>query len=181
MDEALLASRAARAYERRRVQIGALRALSVAPVAALAFLQCTTAGPTVVALAALLGVVGVTGWRGQDLGRGATAGLAPGLAPFLVPLLSQATGVFCNATVCAVLPATCVAGGVLGGIALGAVHPGPRRSALQFWAGAVAVTLAAGAVGCIQAGLLGLLGMAAGLAAGSIPVIVVRRALSPAR
>jgi hypothetical protein len=170
-----LEGEARRAYERGRARIGLTQAALVAPVAALAFLQCTSAAPIALAVTLLTGVVGLAAWRGQDYGRGGRAGLAAGLSPFALPLVANATGVLCSATVCAILPATCVAGGLLGGLVLGTRSRGPRQPSVRFWLSAVAVTLAAGAVGCLGAGLLGLLGMGAGLATGTAPVLVLRR------
>lgn len=177
LDDLRLEAQARRAYERGRTQLGLTRATLVAPLAALAFLQCTstTAVPITLAVAVLAGMVGVMAWRGQDYGRGASAGLFAGLAPCMLPLLSTATGVFCDTTLCAVMPATCVVGGILGGFVLGTRRRGPRQAGARFWTSALAVTLAAGAVGCLGAGLMGLAGLVAGLLAGAAPALVLRR------
>jgi hypothetical protein len=181
LDDLQLEALARRAYERGRAQLGLTRATLVAPLAALAFLQCTTASalPVALAVTVLAGLVGVSTWRGLDYGRGASVGLAAGLAPCALPLLSTATGLFCSATICAVMPAACVAGGFVGGLVLGTRRRGPRQTASRFWMSAIGVTLAAGTVGCLGAGLMGLVGMVAGLAGGAAPVLVLRK-LRPA-
>ena len=172
---------ALRAYERGRARLGLARAAAVTPVTALAFLQCstTTAVPVALAVAVLAALVGVFAWRGQDLGHGAKAGLVAGLGPFALPLLSKATGLFCSTVVCAVLPAVCAVGGLAAGIVLGICGGGPRHSSRRFWLSALAVTLCAGTVGCLGAGLMGLLAMALGLGVAVVPALLLRRAFSP--
>jgi hypothetical protein len=173
MDDRQLQALARRAYERGRARLGLTRAAVVAPVAALAFLQCTSAFPIALAVAVLAGLVGLLSWRGQDYGRGGRAGLVAGLAPFAVPLLSSATGILCG-NICVVMPAACVAGGLLGGLALAVRLQGRPGRGSRFWLSALAVTLSAGAVGCLGAGLMGLFGMAAGLFGGATPGVVLR-------
>ena len=129
-----LEARARGAYERGRTRLGLGRARLVAPVAAAAFLQCSaaTAFPIALAVALLVALAGLFAWRGLDYARGANAGLVAGLGPFAVPLLSTFTGLFCSETVCVILPATCVAGGLLGGLVLGLGSWGPRESPARF-------------------------------------------------
>jgi hypothetical protein len=94
----------------------------------------------------------------------------------VLPLVSQATGYFCSATVCLVLPTVCVAGGVVGGVALGLLGKRPFGDHVGFWVAAVSVTAVLGSVGCLMAGLAGIAGLAVGLLIGAAPVLVARTA-----
>jgi hypothetical protein len=73
------------------------------------------------------------------------------------------------------MPAACVAGGFVGGLVLGTRRRGRQSGTPRFWLSALAVALAAGTVGCLGAGLMGLAGMVAGMAGGAAPVLVLRR------
>ena len=174
--ERALEVKARRAYERGRVTFGLQRALPVSALSGLALIGCAHplwAGACVLTLALLLGVLL---WRGQEFADGVKPGLLAGLVPFALPVLSQTTGYFCSATMCSVLPTVCVAGGVVGGVALGAAARRPFREHVGFWVSAVAVTAVLGSAGCLVAGFAGLLGLAVGLLLGSVPVLVARAA-----
>jgi hypothetical protein len=174
--EAELARRARRAYERRRLRHALRDAALVGPVAGLAFLHCAGVAPTAVAVSVLLALVAACSWRGQDYARGLHAGLLAGLSPFLLPLLAQLGGHACSRSVCLYLPTACILGGLLGGLTLAALGLRPHADMRAYAGSALAVTLVAGAVGCLFAGLAGLGGMALGVAAGSAPLLIAQKA-----
>jgi hypothetical protein len=174
--ESALIVRARRAYEWGRGVWALKRALGVAVLSGLALLTCTNLAATAGCVVLLTALVAGLLWRGQEFAEGVRPGLLAGLVPFVLPVVSQATGYFCSATVCLVLPAVCVAGGVVGGAALGVQGRRPFGSHLAFWISALSVTAVLGSVGCLMAGLAGLAGLAVGLAVGAAPVLVARTA-----
>jgi hypothetical protein len=113
--------------------------------------------------------------RGEDHARGARAGLLAGLAPLAMPPAAQAYALWQPATA-AVVPAGCLLGGLLGGVVLAVLGTRAARASRDFWIAALTVCLAAGAGGCLFAGLLGLTGMALGLGLGAAPLLAARRA-----
>jgi hypothetical protein len=171
--EGALHAHARWAYEGGRLRTALLRAAWLVPTGVLAHAAGTGLEAALAGTAALVVVTAALHWRGQDHARGARAGLIAGLAPFAIPLLARGTGVLCTARVCAILPVACVAGGLLGGVVLGLARP--RLRATPFWAAALCTTLAAGALGCLWAGLSGILGLALGVALGAAPVLLLRR------
>jgi len=177
MDDALLLAAARRYYELGRARFGLQRAALAVPLAALALYHCRGGRlgiPTLTGILALGALVALFSWRGEGFGRGVSTGLAAGLGPLLLPILSQWTGIGCSATVSEVLPAAAVAGGFLGGLALGGRAFGAGGRGAPYWLSATAVTLTLGTVGCLHAGLAGLGGMALGLLAGSMPALALR-------
>lgn len=118
-----LEARARRVYERGRLVFALKRAVVVAAAAGLALLSCANIAATAGCVFALGALVTVLLWRGQEFADGVRPGLVAGLVPFVLPVVSQATGYFCSATVCLVLPTVCVAGGIVGGAALGVQGP----------------------------------------------------------
>lgn len=174
--ESGLEARARRAYERGRLVWGVKRAAWVAAVAGLALLTCANLAVTAGCVFALGALVTALLWRGQEFADGVRPGLVAGLVPFVLPVLSQATGYFCSATVCLVLPTVCVAGGIVGGAVLGLQGRRPFGDHLGFWVSAISVTAVLGSVGCLMAGLAGVLGLALGLLLGAAPVLAYRTA-----
>ena len=90
-------------------------------------------------------------------------------------MLVEATGHVCAPQFCVLFPAACIAGGLIGSVALGFFG---RKAGLSVGAFAVAGLVAGltGSLGCLVAGAAGLLGLLFGLASGVTPVLVVRRA-----
>jgi hypothetical protein len=174
--ESALEDEARRAYEWGRATWASKRALVVAALSGLALLTCTNVAATAGCVVLLAVLVGALLWRGQEFAEGVRPGLLAGLVPFLLPLISQATGYLCSETVCLVLPVVCVAGGVVGGAALGVLAKRPFGEHLGFWIAAVSVTAVLGSVGCLMAGLAGIGGLAVGLLVGAAPVLVARTA-----
>ncbi len=163
-----LRTRARRAYERGRLQRALLPAALILPAASLAFLQCAQPLPSVACSVALGVLVAAMLYRGQDWGRGARAGLAAGLAPFLLPPAVEALG---SPALCDLLPWFCAAGGAVAGLVLASRRNVRPANPPAYWVTAALVTLLAGAVGCWIAGVAGLMGLAAGLAAGAVPLL----------
>jgi hypothetical protein len=173
--DAILLARTRRAYELGRVGHGLRVATTVIPMAALSLVACQRPAATMAASLALAAVVTATSWRGQDLARGARLGLLAGLPALLLPVLVGATGHLCGENFCLLYPAACIAGGVVGGAAIGWRG---RKAGLPVGAFVVAGVVAGltGLLGCLVAGVAGLLGLLAGLAGGVTPVLVLRRA-----
>jgi hypothetical protein len=169
-----LAARARRAYETGRLRWALGRALAATAVSAVALVGCVERGWPAACAAALGVVVGVCLWRGGVWGHGAQLGFVAGLAPCLLPAAVRAVHL-CGAGACLTLPGVCLPAGLAAGLVLGwwgaRGHGGGR-----FWVAAVAVTLLAGTVGCLAAGLAGLGGMAVGVLAGAAGPVLVRRA-----
>ena len=168
-----LRARARRAYERGRLRRALPVAVAIPPVASLAFVQCVDPLPSVLCALALAVGVAVLLYRGQDWGRGARAGLAAGMAPFAFPILVEASG---SPALCELLPWFCAAGGVFAGLVLASRRRALVKKPSAYWIAAALVAALAGAVGCLIAGVAGLLGLAAGLAVGAAPALVLAKA-----
>jgi hypothetical protein len=172
--DSVLAGRARRAYERGRVYLGLRAAAAVAPMAGLSLIACGRPAATFAGSLALAALATSAVWWGRDVARGARLGLVAGLPPLLLPVLVEATGHVCAPQLCLLFPGACIAGGLIGGLALGFRA---RKVALSGSALAVAALVAGltGSLGCLVAGAAGLMGLILGLASGVTPVLVVRR------
>lgn len=118
-------------------------------------------------------------WRGNTLHRAVLPGVLAGVIPLTFALMAN-QGHACAGGHCSTwcLPA-CIAGGVVAG--LGVSWFAARRGLdWRFWAGASAVSLLTGAMGCACIGSSGVIGLAGGFAAASLPW-GVRYALSHVR
>jgi hypothetical protein len=174
-DGARLLRRARLAYE-----IGGLRlGLSTAwPVLPLLLLACRCCGPQVVtlslALILLVGTVGLVAVS-RELHRAVRLGLlAGGLCaglPMAVMLLQ-----LCSVVGCRPMAQFCLYGGLLGGAILGhrALRIETPRARFLIVAGGVAALT--GAIGCVVAGVAGVLGMALGVVFASAPFLLYARA-----
>jgi hypothetical protein len=173
--ELALRARAQRAYELGRVVHGLQTGSAVVPMVALSWIACDNPAASLLGGVTLLGLVTAAVWRGQEPGRGARLGLVAGTPPLLVPVLVSCTGHLCGASVCLFYPAACLAGGVLGGLALGLLA---RRARLGPLGLTIAATVAwlVGSLGCIVAGSAGIGVLVAGLAFGLAPTLTLRRA-----
>jgi hypothetical protein len=174
--EARLEARARGAYERGRLRAAALRAVPLVPLIALATVGCGEPRDVALCGAALLVVVAGLLWRGEEFGAGVGPGVAGGLVPLLLPVATRLTGHACTVGSCSIVPVICALGGLAGGILLGVAAPAPRAGHRVTFVVACAVAALTGAVGCLLYGLVGLVVMGAGLAAGLTPVFAVRRA-----
>lgn len=172
--ELTLEHRVRRAYELGRVLLGLRRAAIVAPMTALSLLACERPGATWVAASLLATAVVILEWRGLAFARGARVGLLAGIPPLLLPLLVRATFHVCNASFCLPYAGVCLAAGVVGGgfMGLSAVRRGVGGSGV---AAAGLVASLAGTLGCLVAGVGGVVGLIIGLGLGAVPLIVLRR------
>jgi hypothetical protein len=126
--------------------------------------------------ALLLVLTGAFAFLGREAGRAVVPAMVLGALPLSCALLAPHLGHVCTGSGCVSLCAPlCASGGSVSGILLARfarAQPHPART----WLFGGSVALAAGAVGCVCAGLPSLLGMAAGL---TLPSVVA--ALVPAR
>jgi hypothetical protein len=173
MTAADLAVRARRAYERGRLRWALGRAVAATAIAAVALVNCPARGGPGLCAVALGLLLGACLWRGEAWARGAQLGFLAGLAPCLLPAAARAVHL-CGAGACFTLPAICLPAGLLAGLMLG--WQGTRsKDGRRFWLAALGVTLLAGSIGCLAAGLGGLAGMVLGVLAGAAGPILVRR------
>jgi len=173
-----LESNVRRAYERGRVA-HAVRV--TAPLLALgAFVLLLDGRPAVMlGLGALLFVTeALFVWRGQQLGRGALAGLVGGVIPLTFGLCMQVYGRFCGGLpMMAGCTAVCGTGGLLAGLWIAwLARRQTTPSSFVFAAGASALLV--GAIGCACAGAGGFAGLLGGL---FLPVLATRAHASLAR
>jgi len=172
--EAALLARARRAYEWGRVRRALPHVLLVVPMSALSLVACRQYAATSVVSSLLALALLACLWRGQHLGRGARTGLAAGLAPLVMPLAVQATSHICSGGVCLLFPTTCVAGGVICGVAvwlIAARTAGAEVARGGFVLAALSVAALTGSLGCLMAGASGVLGMALGMTGGVTPLV----------
>lgn len=163
--------RARRKYEwarARRALIGFSPALVVVASAALSARRPGSAAAFGIAMFAA-GVLLL--WYGRDLRRAVLPGLALGLFPLVLALCANHLH-GCGSGVCVswCVPA-CTVGGLCAGIGVGVIGHRARRS-IGYWAGASALTLLTGAMGCSCAGYAGVVGLALGFAVGITPELV---------
>jgi hypothetical protein len=173
--EAALLERARRAYERGRAALGLETASLVAPMALVSWLVCRHPGVTLVASVALVALVGVAVWRGREQARAARLGLLAGAVPLILPLVAGLAGHVCGGSMCLFFPGACLAGGLIGGVALGFLASGARLRAQGLVTAGLVASLA-GSLGCLVAGTVGVAALVAGLAFGLAPVLTLRRA-----
>ncbi len=114
-------------------------------------------------------------WRGQTLHQAVLPGVLAGLVPLVLSLAANLIH-DCSEDLCTSLcvPA-CASGGVVAGFVVSAVAA-RRGRGWAFVAGASAVSLLTGAMGCACVGYSGVVGLVAGFAVGLLPQ-VARRAV----
>lgn len=174
--EAGLRREARRAYELGRVERAARGALLLAPILAVSLYGCAAPGKSLACAAVLLAAVACFLWRGEGYAEGVRPGVIAGVVPLIVPALARAGGHLCAADVCLLFPTLCAAGGLAGGALLGALAPRLRPDRPAPFLVACSIASLMGAVGCVLYGYVGLGLMAAGLAAGAMPLLAARRA-----
>jgi hypothetical protein len=175
--DAVLVARARRAYERGRLRAALPSVAAIAPMVALSLVVCRQYAATAACGVALGAIVLAAGWRGQEVARGARAGLLAGLGPLLLPLVTCLH--LCAGGVCVFVPASCVVAGIAGGVAVGVLAR--RRAPADAPSGrylvpALGVAALTGSLGCVIAGTSGVVGMAVGMGLGAAPPILWRRA-----
>jgi hypothetical protein len=173
--EPALLVRARRTYESGRVASAAARTLALVPLPAIA-VACGCQPRTVLITGSLfLAAVFACFWRGGDFRRGALPGIAAGVVPLLTPTFLQAGAHACRASTCGIMTFACAAGGLAGGFLLAWLAPAPGASRGVPFVVACVVAGLAGAIGCLAYGAVGMAVMIAGLAAGSLPALALRR------
>jgi hypothetical protein len=115
-------------------------------------------------------------WYGRDLKRAVLPGVAAGVLPLVLVVCANHVGHVCTGDSCMMvcLPA-CVVGGSLAGLAVASIGIRRRAGAL-FWLSASGLALLTGAMGCACAGYPGVVGLAIGYGAGTLPGLL-RKAL----
>jgi hypothetical protein len=171
--EAALSARARRAYEvgRLRTALPAI-AFAAVPMVGLSIALCDRPLASAGCGLALAAVLLAAAWRGQPFARGARAGLVAGLGPLLLPMATCFH--LCAGGVCLLVPAACIVAALVGGAALGlhARHHIPASSdAGGYLVTALAVAGLVGSLGCVIAGMSGIVGMVVGLTLGTVPVL----------
>ena len=171
---------ARRAYESARAQSAVRRGTLAALLMVPGFSACGATTSAALCMAGLALAVAAGRFRGGAWERGSRAGAIAGVAPCLAPAVLRLFG----STVCAAtshgIPWPCLAGGLAAGAVLAAgkfvapVH-GER---VPFWTAAFVSLACASAICCLPAGAIGFGALAAGMVAGGVPVLAVRRATS---
>ncbi|MGD0835931.1 MAG: hypothetical protein ABSB49_04710 [Polyangia bacterium] len=108
-------------------------------------------------------------WYGRDLKRAVLPGIAAGLLPLVLVLCANHVKHVCLGGTCMTLcvPA-CAVGGIVAGLATSSV--GVRhKSRVAFWLAMSALALLTGAMGCSCIGHGGVVGLALGFGAGTVP------------
>lgn len=156
----------------RRAILGFAPSLLIVALAMLAHEHPSSA----LAFGAAMFVVGVALlWYGRNVRRAVLPGLAMGLLPLALALCANNMGHACMGGQCMTLcvPA-CTIGGLGAGIGVSLIGLRWKQGA-AFWAGATALTLLTGAMGCSCAGSGGVAGLALGYGLGLLPGILGRR------
>ena len=179
MDEAGLQAAARRSYEAGRVRAAVVSAMPAFPMAAASLLGCGRPAASVAIGSILFSCVVVLRWRGGARGRGAMAGMVAGIAPLLIPIVARAVHV-CSGGTCYVPISACLVGGVAAGALVGAVAARRADGRTMFLISASLVACLAGMMGCLVAGLGGVLGLAGGMAFAGFPAFAVSRMVSRA-
>jgi hypothetical protein len=175
--EIRLKDAARRAYEGGRLERALLRGAAVALLALPGILVCQRSPFAIACLAGLALVVAGGHLRGEAYAEGSRAGALAGILPCLLPAAIGAM----NPQACMLLMSDrglwiCALGGVSAGLILGWSARDARGAA--FWAPAIAAFGLAASIGCLPAGAVGFVGLAAGLITGGTPALVARRLTS---
>lgn len=112
-------------------------------------------------------------WRGRTVHRAVLPGLLAGMIPLACALVANG-GHACASGHCSTwcLPA-CIAGGVVAGLVVSWLAT-RRGLDWRFWAGASAISLLTGAMGCSCIGYSGVVGLGAGFLGGALPLMLRR-------
>ncbi len=109
-------------------------------------------------------------WTGRGLHRGVLPGVVAGTIPLVAALVSS-LGHGCASGHCSTL---CVPACTVGGVAAGALVSwiiARRNLGGLAWLGAGATAMLTGAMGCSCVGYSGVIGLAAGFAVGTLPLV----------
>jgi hypothetical protein len=177
LDERQLSIAARRAYERGRLRRGLIEASPAIPMTLLSLVSTHAVGLNLV-LGVLLAVT-ATGmfWRGGGLARGVSPGLIAGALVIIVPVLGRQCAYFCIGPVCW---STCVMACAFAGIGAGVVLAQSWREyrSAQSIAASLTIAALAGAMGCLEIGLTGLVlaGVTMVLSSSALTLATSRRA-----
>ena len=150
------------AYERGRLFRALRTSSTVLPMVLVSFGGCGRPATAIVIGLVLATVATWLVWRGGSAGRAVASGLFAGLASLLFPLVACRVLEYCE--VGGVLPlAACVLGGLGSGamVTRRAMRENEDRGLFILAGGTIAALV--GALGCISAGLGGVVAMTAGL------------------
>jgi hypothetical protein len=171
-----LRAAARRAYERGRLGGALLRGAGATLIALPTYWACNATPAAALCVAGLAVVIAVCRYRGLGWNEGARMGLLAGLLPCLLPACVRIVDpILCDALF-GKWPWICA----LGGLAAGAILGWRGRNAADFayWASALTALAFAAGLGCIPGGVMGLVGLVAGVAAGAAPALLARRSLA---
>lgn len=174
VDLAALERRARAAYERSRWRRAVLDAWPGLVLAGLAFTFGSRPWIVVALTVALLAAIVVMGHRGGAWRRAIVPGLVAGSLPMVAGLSACHIPHACSNPECmAWCMPTIGAAGLLGGVVVAhRVLRAARRGRVVELLGAALLASLTGAMGCIALGVGGLLGLAAGIALGTVPGFV---------
>lgn len=172
-DSAISRARARRSYELGRL-FRALRWSWFVPVlVVLSILSSDRALISWIVGVCLFALVVFMFWRGQTYERALLFGLPAGTVAFGLPFVARAAGHGCSGGVCCSLcVSVCIVAGALGGLVIGLFRAQKLR--LDVCCGLSCVGLM-GVLGCIYAGVGGLIGMSFGIVMGFTPALVFSR------
>lgn len=142
------------AYERGRVRSALWEAAPVLPMTLLALLATGHLISLVVGVI-LMAAAAVMAWRGGDAARGVSPGLAGGALLVTIPLLAQQCAVVCVGPLCW---SSCITACAVAGVGAGVVvaRSWPADAPLQQRLASLTLASLAGAMGCIEIGIVGL-------------------------
>jgi hypothetical protein len=167
LDDEGLRVAARRRYERARLTSALRASWYVVPLAAVSLAGCGRPAATIAVGLGLLALVTYLGWRGGAHRRAIAPGVLGGVVPLIVPPAINLTGHPCLGGICMAATAACLAGGFVGALVVGLHSARLRQSSLAL---SLVVAALVGSLGCVLAGLSGVLGMAAGFVVAAGPV-----------
>ena len=167
-----LRARALRSYERGQLRAALALSAWIVPLSALAT-QCCQRRPEVAAIGvASFALCTYLAWRGGVMRVAVGAGLKCGAVAMAMPLLVTLAGVTCSPEhVDPRVIVFCVAGGLAAGAAVAWRARGLAERQGTFLVVACGIALLLGSMGCMIAGLGGVLGMLAGGVLASTPAL----------
>ena len=171
-EQSLLRGKAKRAYEwgrLRRALGGSIPTLLVAGM--VAALVREISWPLVIGMALYVAAVLLL-WFGRSPGRSVLPGVVYGLLPLTGGVIAKLHGHVCLGLSCySTCLLYCVGGGIVAGVLVGRLAS-RSDSPLAVFFSAAATALLTGAIGSSCVGVHGIIGMAAGIGLGAVPVAV---------
>jgi hypothetical protein len=180
MDEAR--SRAKNAYEWGRAQMALTHALIAFPAMLIALISPASRVHIAACGGALFCVVAIFSFLGGTQGRSVMPGLLAGFLPLVVPAILRTLGHGCTGMECCLTGrcptclVACVGSGLVAGAVIGIATLSESRRPWTLLGSAALIAITAGSLGCLVAGVSGIVGMVAGTIASATPILVARRA-----